>query len=108
MTDKNYKLIRNRIPEIIEASGQKATIRIADDVEYPVLLRQKLLEEVNEFLESGAPEELADIIEVVFSLAETYGISLAGLLNMAEKKREERGGFNKKIVLIMKAQTDPE
>lgn len=108
MTKEYYKLVRNKIPEIIEASGKKATIRIADDAEYPVLLRQKLLEEVNEFLENDAPEELADITEVVLSLAGTYGISLAGLLNMAEKKRAERGGFDEKVVLIMKVQIDPE
>jgi len=94
------KLVRDKIPEIIEASGKKAKIRIADDTEYPTLLCQKLSEEVNEFIESKDPKELADIIEVIISLSKTYGISLAELVKMAEKKRAERGGFDKKIVLL--------
>jgi predicted house-cleaning noncanonical NTP pyrophosphatase (MazG superfamily) len=94
------KLVRDKIPEIIEASGKKSRIRIADDTEYPVLLCRKLSEEVNEFLESKDPKELADIIEVILSLSKTYGISFAELLNMAEKKRAERGGFDQKIILL--------
>lgn len=94
------KLVRDKIPEIIEASGKKARIRIADDAEYPALLCKKLSEEVNEFLESNDPKELADIIEVVLSLSKTYGISFTELLSMAEKKRAERGGLERKIVLL--------
>lgn len=90
MTKEYYKLVRNKIPEIIEASGKKATIRIADDAEYPVLLRQKLLEEVNEFLENDAPEELADITEVVLSLAGTYGIACRAVKHGREEKSRER------------------
>jgi flagellar basal body-associated protein FliL len=55
------KLVRDRIPEIIQASGKNACIRKADEAEYKHLLRQKLLEEINEFMESGSSEELADI-----------------------------------------------
>ncbi len=100
MTRVYNKLVRDKIPEIIEASGKKARIRIADDTEYPVLLCRKLSEEVNEFLENKDPKELADIIEVILSLNKIYGISLTGLLNMAEKKRTERGGFEQKIILL--------
>lgn len=94
------KLVRDKIPEIIEASGKKARIRIADDAEYPALLCRKLSEEVNEFLENNDPKELADIIEVIISLSKTYGMSLDELLMIADKKRAERGGFYKKIVLL--------
>lgn len=100
MTKVYNKLVRDKIPEIIEASGKKVRIRIADDAEYLALLCRKLSEEVNEFLENNDPKELADIIEVILSLCKTYGISLAELLKMAEKKRAERGGFDQKIVLL--------
>ena len=63
-------------------------------------LYQKLSEEVNELLENNDPEELADIIEVILSLSKTYRISLTELLEMAEKKRVERGGFERKIILL--------
>lgn len=94
------KLVRDKIPEIIEASGKKAEIRIAGDAEYKDLLGKKLLEEVNEYLESNDPEELADIIEVVRALGKNYGITLEEILEMAEKKRRKRGGFDDKIVLL--------
>jgi predicted house-cleaning noncanonical NTP pyrophosphatase (MazG superfamily) len=100
LTKVYNKLVRDKIPEIIEASGKKAKIRIAGDAEYKTLLRRKLQEEVNEFLESNDPKELADIIEVILSLSKTYGISLTELLKMAEKKRAERGGFDRRIVLL--------
>jgi predicted house-cleaning noncanonical NTP pyrophosphatase (MazG superfamily) len=94
------KLVRDRIPEIIQASGKNACIRKADETEYKDLLRQKLLEEVNEYMESGSSEELADILEVVAALGSTHGLSFADLVEMAEKKRKERGGFEERIVLL--------
>ncbi len=94
------KLVRDRIPEIIKESGKNACIRKADEAEYKHLLRQKLLEEVNEFMESGSSEELADILEVVAALGRTHGFSFADLVEMAEEKRKDRGGFEERIVLI--------
>ncbi|MDD2211722.1 MAG: nucleoside triphosphate pyrophosphohydrolase [Clostridia bacterium] len=94
------KLVRDRIPKIIKEAGKNAAIRIADKAEYKHLLRQKLLEEVNEFLESGSSEELADILEVVAALGVTCGLSFADLVEMAEEKKKDRGGFDKRIVLL--------
>ncbi len=100
MTKIYNKLVRDKIPEIVEASGKKVNICIAGDAEYKTLLRRKLQEEVYEFLESNDPEELVDIIEVILSLSKTYGISLTELLRMVEKKKVERGGFERKIILL--------
>ncbi len=94
------KLVRDRIPEIIEKTGKTATIRIAEDDEYRTLLQQKLLEEVNEFLESGNPEELADILEVISALGTVCGLSMEQVHKVAEDKRNRRGGFEKRIVLL--------
>ncbi len=94
------KLVRDKIPEIIEASGKKAEIRIAGDAEYKDLLGKKLFEEVDEFLESNDPEELADIIEVVRALGKISGMNLEELLRLTEEKEKKRGGFDKRLVLI--------
>jgi|BioPla2DNA2_1021312.scaffolds.fasta_scaffold17646_3 predicted house-cleaning noncanonical NTP pyrophosphatase (MazG superfamily) len=94
------KLVRDKIPEIIETAGKHADIRIADDSEYANLLREKLTEEVDEYLQSDDPEELADIIEVVISLGALYNLSVDGLMKTAADKREKRGGFEKRIVLL--------
>jgi predicted house-cleaning noncanonical NTP pyrophosphatase (MazG superfamily) len=97
---KTYnKLVRDRIPEIIEASGHKCETRVLSDDEYLVELKNKLQEEVNEYLESGSVEELADIIEVVHSLSAQSGSSIESVEEMRSNKVNERGGFKEKIFL---------
>lgn len=78
-------------------AGLKGFKKVA---EYKQLLRQKLLEEVNEYMESGNSEELADILEVLTALAGTCGLSINDLMELAEKKRQDRGGFEERIVLL--------
>jgi predicted house-cleaning noncanonical NTP pyrophosphatase (MazG superfamily) len=65
------KLVRDKIPEIMRETGQVAVVHTADFDEYQVLLRQKLTEEVDEFLMSQDFEELADILEVLYALADS-------------------------------------
>lgn len=93
------KLVRDKIPQVIEASGSKYEIRVADKEEHYELLEAKLKEEVSEFLEAKNLEELADVMEVLFGLAENLGYSEEELLKKREEKREERGGFREGIVL---------
>lgn len=88
------KLVRDKIPEIIRAHGGNPVVRTVGPAEYRDLLRAKLSEEVQEFLESDSdPEELADIMEVVLALAEETGISRQELEKIRISKAEERGGF---------------
>ena len=101
MTEYN-KLVRDKIPAIIKAQGEVPNIRILDQEEYADCLAQKLNEEVEEFHREQNLEELADILEVVFALAESLGSSSGELLEIREKKREERGGFRNKVFLISK------
>lgn len=93
------KLVRDKIPEIIKSSGKQFKIRISLKEEHAELLEKKLEEEVNEYIEDKNLEELADIMEVLFGLANNLGYSEEELLNKRAKKREERGGFDKGIVL---------
>lgn len=83
----------------MKREGKSPVVRSASPQEYENFLREKLLEEVNEFLESGAQEELADIMEVVFALGEMKGVDERALRNIREEKRRERGGFSKRILL---------
>jgi predicted house-cleaning noncanonical NTP pyrophosphatase (MazG superfamily) len=95
-----HKLIRDHIPEIIESKGGKAEIRILSDEEYPIYLEAKLDEEVGEYHRDKNVEELADILEVVYALAESIGCSREELLETYEKKHDDRGGLEKKLFLI--------
>ena len=64
------KLVRDKIPQIIEASGETPITRILERDEYLACLETKLDEEVREFHESKAPEELADILAASCSATE--------------------------------------
>jgi len=96
------KLVRDRIPEIIAAQGEKAVVRVMDDKEYIISLEKKLEEEVAEYQESKEIEELADILEVIYALCEARGHSVDELMTAYEKKHMERGGFSKRIFLLRK------
>ena len=94
------KLVRDRIPEIIKESGTTCEIEIVNRKEKQELLEKKLLEEVNEYLEDKNLEELADVMEVLFGLANELGYSEEDLLNKRNEKLQDRGGFKEGIVLI--------
>jgi predicted house-cleaning noncanonical NTP pyrophosphatase (MazG superfamily) len=97
---KTYnKLVRDKIPEIIKADGRACETAIVTGDEKYKLLEAKLQEEVNEFLEDKNLEELADVMEVLFGLADSLGYSEEELLKVRDKKREERGGFKEGIML---------
>ena len=94
------KLVRDKIPTIINAQGKKANIRILADEEYLRALEAKLDEEVAEFHQDHSVEELADILEVIYALAADMGYSRNDLEASYEKKHRERGGFEQKLFLI--------
>ena len=91
------KLVRDKIPEILDAKDISYEQRIATPEEYKVELIKKLEEEIIEFSESGDPEELADILEVIEALR---GLPEYGdVEDLKKKKFEERGGFKKRLIL---------
>ncbi|GAA0070874.1 nucleoside triphosphate pyrophosphohydrolase [Clostridium sardiniense] len=97
---KEYnKLVRDNIPKIVEESGKKCNIKIVIGKEKEEYLEKKLNEEVNEYLEDKNLEELADIMEVLFALADNLGYSDEELLNKREEKKSLRGSFKKGIIL---------
>jgi predicted house-cleaning noncanonical NTP pyrophosphatase (MazG superfamily) len=91
------KLVRDKIPQIIEAAGKKPIIRILDDIEYRYALDDKLLEEIDEYKVVRSIEELADILEVLFAHCEAYGYTKEELFAACNRKRLARGAFKQKI-----------
>lgn len=95
------KLVRDNIPEIITAKGQKPKIHIADQEEYQRRLTDKLSEEVNEYIaeDSNKKEELADILEVVQALIQNAGYDPLEVEEIRQKKAKKNGAFLKRIIL---------
>ena len=97
MGEKYEKLVRNKIPEILDAKKIPYEKRVASPREYKTELIKKLKEEANEFAEAGSSEELADVIEVVEALKELLDFEKVEEIRI--KKRGERGGFDSRVIL---------
>jgi len=94
------KLVRDRIPEVIEASGKKCEVRVLDDQEYILRLNQKLQEELQEYLADQSVEELADMVELIQAILEFKEVSLDQFEQIRKEKHEVRGGFRKRLFLV--------
>jgi len=97
------KLVRDKIPQIIEASGKTCEVLILDDTAYEEALKTKLLEEIEEVQAAKGDdeliEELADLYEVLSSLVAAKGVSEEQFLKIVKAKNEKRGGFRDKVFL---------
>jgi predicted house-cleaning noncanonical NTP pyrophosphatase (MazG superfamily) len=96
---KYDKLVRDKIPEIIKSKGGLPITHIANDTEYWQKLKEKLQEEVSEFIEAQNIEEMADILEVVDAIFICKNFDERELKRVKEDKARERGKFNEKIIL---------
>lgn len=98
------KLVRDLIPQVIEATGKEFRTRILDEEEYKEELIIKLKEESGEYFAAESSkeslEELADMLEVIRALAVVHGATWEELEALREKKAEARGGFQERVYLI--------
>ena len=96
---KYNKLVRDKIPEIIKSKGEIPKTRILNNVEYKEELNKKLQEEMKEYLEDNNPEELADLVEVIYALLDSMNVSIKDFEKLRLEKVEKRGAFKEKIFL---------
>ena len=94
------KLVRDKIPEIIRSEGRTCSIRVLEPSEMLNALCEKLREEVDEYIAAGDPEELADILEVVYASADCLGVSKIELEQMRAAKAAKNGGFSDRLYLL--------
>lgn len=93
------KLVRDRIPEILDAEGKEYSIVKCEEEDILSYAKKKLLEEAMEFVENPCAEEAADIIEILKFICSRMGfyeiqIEAAGISKYARK-----GGFQKNYIL---------
>ncbi|MFB2875743.1 nucleotide pyrophosphohydrolase [Floridanema aerugineum] len=103
MRKEYHKLVRDKIPEIIQQSGLKCETLTLAESEYREALRQKVVEEAQEVVTADEEDliaELADIYEVIDAIIETYGINRELIIAEQMRRRNERGGFQKRVKLL--------
>lgn len=98
-TKQYNKLVRDRIPEIIQKEGKTCLSETLPPEEYLSFLDKKLNEELAEYQESKSLEELADLLEVMEAVVKARGYTWEQLAALCREKREKRGGFEKRILL---------
>jgi predicted house-cleaning noncanonical NTP pyrophosphatase (MazG superfamily) len=100
---KRYgKLVRDRIPEIIERAGKSATWRELSTDEFRLALRAKVLEEAKELVDAADDallSELADLSEVIETILFAYNLSRGELEMIRQRKNAERGAFTRRLFL---------
>lgn len=94
-----FKLVRDRIPEIIESSGKRCTTEILSNEDYLRMIDAKLDEELSEYHKDQNIEELADLLEVIHAATIARGYTLEDLERMRAEKVTKRGDFEKRILL---------
>jgi predicted house-cleaning noncanonical NTP pyrophosphatase (MazG superfamily) len=102
MRVEHNKLVRDLVPQIIQADGRRPTTRILGEEDYQAALRAKLVEEATEARDATpdrVPVELADVVEVISAFLPTLGLTWDDLFVLARRKRTERGGFAGRVLL---------
>lgn len=106
-----HKLVRDRIPDIIADHGERPEFVILDEIDFQKSLRQKLVEEARELADArevrDVENKLVDLYEILRTFEKLYHLRHSDVIEWQEKKRQERGGFDKRIYLI-RAVTRPE
>lgn len=98
------KLVRDKIPQVIEKTNKQFSTRILSKEEYMVEVKKKMNEELEEYQEAAtneeAVEELADILELMHAAVKIHGATIEQLEEVRRSKAEKRGGFEKRIFLV--------
>jgi predicted house-cleaning noncanonical NTP pyrophosphatase (MazG superfamily) len=97
---KYHKAIRDKIPEIIKKDGFSYNVETMSNEDFLIEIEKKLSEEVTEYQNDKNPEELADILEVIYRIAKLKGISREELEKIRTEKVEKRGAFEDNLFLI--------
>jgi predicted house-cleaning noncanonical NTP pyrophosphatase (MazG superfamily) len=101
---KFYKLVRDKVPAMISENDEIVKTRKVSPAELLPLLKAKAVEEANEFYwartDQDNIEEMSDVLEVLRGVCKLYSLSLSDLEDIANRKRDKRGGFEDGVVLV--------
>jgi len=94
------KVVRDKVPHIMSSEGFKCEIRVLPDNQFLIELEKKLNEEIKEYLKDRSLEELIDMLEVIYKIAELRGVDSVELASLRKAKQIAKGKFDKNLFLI--------
>lgn len=107
MSEKQHttyeKLVRDGIPQIIRESGAEPHVRVLPPDDFITAAIDKIVEEAVELKSAQGDDrlhELADLWEVLSSVAIAMGWTMSDVEAAADVKRSTRGGFEERIWLV--------
>jgi predicted house-cleaning noncanonical NTP pyrophosphatase (MazG superfamily) len=95
------KLVRDRIPELAAATGHPGTFQQATEAEFALSLQAKLLEEAQEAATASPAtlgEELGDVLQVLYALAELAGLEPAAIECARARKARTHGTYTRRLI----------
>jgi predicted house-cleaning noncanonical NTP pyrophosphatase (MazG superfamily) len=98
------KLVRDKIPEVLQRKGVAFAIHRLDQAQYRLALLEKLVEEAQEAREKVGDKErllleLSDVQEVLAAIIKEFGLDKAALDRLQRERWETRGGFEERLFL---------
>lgn len=100
MVREYKKAIRDKIPDVIKADGKTCEFIVLDDTKFLHEMNKKLYEEMEEYRNSESIEEIVDILEVAYRIAELKGFNKKEIEKIREEKNLKNGNFSKNIFLV--------
>ena len=97
------KLVRDRIPEIMDGAGVGYEVGTLEPDAFREALLAKVVEEAEELREAASRgevvKEIADVFEVLDALMALEGIDAGEVREVQAARRRDRGGFERRLVL---------
>jgi predicted house-cleaning noncanonical NTP pyrophosphatase (MazG superfamily) len=100
MRHEYYKLVRDKIPQIIEKEGDRVHVQKLSNKDFKNELDLKLQEECKELVESHDISEFADVLEVLEAMAKINNIDWNSIVEYKENKAKVKGTFEDKVFLF--------
>lgn len=100
MKHEYNKLVRDKIPQIIQDSGRDCEFRILTDDEAKDALKEKLIEKAQIFSERPSEDEISDLYEVISAIIEKFDYEPMHIDYLKMQNNENKGTYSGNTFLI--------